>query len=355
MGRRVNRIQRLSGLAISEERRLAGMAAGALYLVAAFTALLLLVLPHVEHGHWQVVVASAAVGLVWGPICLFAIPWERAHPAVSHFSSSMGFPASIAVVAATGGASSPARFYGLFILVYAAYFYSAREAVPYIAAVIAMYAFPLFYDTGAASDGFVAEVVVIAPSYAVLGALLVAGKAVLVALREEARTLALQDSLTGLANRRSLMEHLDRHLGGRRMREGVGLIMLDLDNFKDANTRFGHQAGDRVLAATGEALLGAARESDLVARLGGDEFAVVAFDIDDERLRTLADRLLDAVRAAHAAPAFDGLTVTASAGWALTARDAETVEALVGVADGALRHAKRVGKDHARGPLGLAG
>src|SRR4051812_37939834 len=230
MGPRANRIQRLTGLAISEERVLAGMVAGALYLVAAVTALLLLVLPHVEHDHWQIVVASAAVGLVWGPACLFVIPWERAHPAVSHFSSLLGFPASIAVVAATGGASSPARFYGLFILVYCAYFYSAREAVPYVAAVIAMYAFPLVYDAGAASGGYVTEVVVIAPSYAVLGALLVAGKAVLVDLREEARTLALHDSLTGLANRRSLMEHLDRHLGGRRIRDGVGLVMLDLDN-----------------------------------------------------------------------------------------------------------------------------
>ena len=119
-----NRMLRLSGLAISEERRLAGLVAGGMYLVATATALLLLVLPHVDIGSWQVVVASAAFGLVWGPVCLFVIPWERAHPFVSHFSSSMGFPASIAVVAATGGASSPARFYGLFILVYAAYFYS---------------------------------------------------------------------------------------------------------------------------------------------------------------------------------------------------------------------------------------
>src|SRR3954469_3798841 len=346
-----NRMLRLSGLAISEERRLAGLVAGGMYLVATATALLLLVLPHVDIGSWQIVVASAAFGLVWGPICLFVIPWERARPAVSHFSSSMGFPASIAVVAATGGASSPGRFYGLFILVYAAYFYPAREAGLYTAGVIAMYALPLAYDAGAASGPFLAEVIVIAPLYAVLGALLVAGKAVLVSLREEARTLALRDPLTGLENRRSLMETLDRHLGGRRVRDGIGLIMLDLDNFKDANTRFGHQAGDRVLAATAEGLRGAARDTDVVARLGGDEFAIVAFDIGDEELRTLADRMLDAVRHAHASLAFDGLTLTASAGWARTVRDARSVEELVGVADGALRAAKRIGKDRARGPL----
>src|SRR3954451_24562756 len=177
------RIQRLSGLAISEERRLAGQVAGALYLVAAVTALMLLVLPHVEHDHWQVVVASSAWGVVWGVVCLTLVPWERAHPLVSHFSSTMGFPASIAVVAATGGAASPARFYGLFILVYAAYFYSSREAWPYAVAVVAMYALPLAYDPEATSTGYLAEVVVLVPSYLVLGALLIAGKKVLVSLR----------------------------------------------------------------------------------------------------------------------------------------------------------------------------
>src|SRR3954466_12074564 len=213
-----NRMLRLSGLAISEERRLAGLVAGGMYLVATATALLLLVLPHVDIGSWQVVVASAAFGLVWGPICLFVIPWERAHPFVSHFSSSMGFPASIAVVAATGGASSPARFYGLFILVYAAYFYSPREAVPYIAGVIAMHAVPLFYDGSIGASGALAEFVVMAPTYAVLGGLLIAGKSVMVELRERADQLALRDSLTALANRRALMDTLDRHLGGRRSR-----------------------------------------------------------------------------------------------------------------------------------------
>src|SRR3954451_11041490 len=151
------------GLAISEERRLAGRVAGGMYLVAAFTATVLLFLPRVEPGSPPVVVVTAAFGLVWGVLCLTLVPWERAHPLVSHFSSSMGFPASIAVVAATGGASSPARFYGLFILVYAAYFYSPREAVPYAAAVIAMYALPLAYDAHAPEQGFLAEVVVIGP------------------------------------------------------------------------------------------------------------------------------------------------------------------------------------------------
>src|SRR5947208_11752001 len=123
---------RLGGLTISEERRLAGQAAGLLYLVGAITALTLLTLPHVERSHWPIVVAIAGLGGLWGVACLWLVPWERAPAAISHLSSFAGFPIAIAVVASTGGASSPARFYGLFILVYAAYFYVPREALPYL-------------------------------------------------------------------------------------------------------------------------------------------------------------------------------------------------------------------------------
>src|SRR4051795_845907 len=217
-------LDRLGGLTISEERRLAGHAAGALYLVGAVTALTLLLLPHVERGHWPVVVGIALSGAMWGVACLKLVRWERARPIVSHLSCLAGFPIAITVVASTGGAGSPARFYGLFILVYAAYFYVPREAWPYVVGVIVMHSLPLFYDASAAGRGYVAEFIVMAPSYAVLGGLLIAGKAVLVELRNDANALANRDALTGLANRRALMETLESQLGGRREREHLGLI-----------------------------------------------------------------------------------------------------------------------------------
>ena len=347
-------LNRLGGLAISEERRLAGQMAGALYLLGACTALLLLVLPHAEKVHWQIVVACSMFGFVWGTLCLTVIRWESAPPALSHLSSSMGFPLTVLAVAATGGAESPARFYGLFILVYAAYFYAPREAVPYVVGVIVMHAIPLLYDHGAADTGALAEFVVMAPTYAVLGGFLIAGKAVLVELRERADQLARHDSLSGLANRRALMDTLERHLGGRRSRDGLGLVLLDLDNFKDVNTQFGHQGGDRVIAAAAQGLIDAAREGDVVARLGGDEFAVVATDVDECTVRELADRLVGAVRDAFGALNMPGLKVTASAGYAVTPGDATTVEGLIGVADGAMRTAKLVGKDCAAAPLRIA-
>jgi len=353
MARQRSWLDRLGGLAISEERRLAGRMAGALYLVGAVTALTLLLLPAVPRGHWYVVVACAAFGLAWGTACLTVIKWETASGKLSHFSSSMGFPLTIATVAATGGATSPARFYGLFILVYAAYFYAPREAVPYVAGVVAMHAVPLFYDSHAAGAG-VAEFIVMAPSYMVLGGLLIAGKAVLVELRDHATALAHRDSLTGLANRRALMDALERHVGGRRTEDRLGLVLLDLDNFKDVNTTFGHQGGDRVIAAAAQGLVAAARETDVVARLGGDEFAVVALDVDEHALRELAERLVAAVRGAFDELSMPGLKVTASAGYAAAPLDSRTLEGLIAVADGAMRTAKLVGKDCATPPLRLA-
>src|SRR2546423_6032376 len=354
MTRKRSWISQLGGLAIFEERRLAGIMAGALYLVGAGTAMTLLLLPHVPRGHWPGVVACARFGLVWGTACLTVIDWGPCKPLVSHFSSSMGFPLTIATVAATGGANSPARFYGLFVLVYAAYFYAPREAMPYVAGVVAMHALPLVYDRAAAPGGYVAEFIVMAPSYVVLGGLLIAGKAVLVDLRDRANALAHRDSLTGLANRRALMEELERHVGGRRMRDHLGLVLLDLDNFKDVNTHFGHQGGDRMIVAAAKGLLGAARETDTVARLGGDEFAVVAVDVDAVALRELAERLVAAVRGSVDELRMPGLKVTASAGYAGTPLDANSVEALIAVADGAMRTAKLVGKDCAAAPLRLA-
>jgi diguanylate cyclase (GGDEF)-like protein len=347
-------LDRLGGLAVPEEKRLAGRVAGALYLVGAATALTLLTLPHVERTHPGLVAVIALIGAVWGVACLTVVPWERAPSLVPHLSCAAGFPIAIAVVASTGGATSPARFYGLFILVYAAYFYAPREAVPYVAGVMAMHLVPLFYDASAVKGGFVAELIVLIPSYAVLGGLLIAGKAVLVSLRDHADTLAHRDALTGLANRRALMEALERHVGGRRQREDLGLVLLDLDNFKDANTHFGHQGGDRVIAASAKGLSAAARDTDVVARLGGDEFAVLALDIDESELRELAERLVAAVRDAVAGLGMPGLRLTASAGYACTPRDATDVQGLIAAADGAMRTAKLVGKNCATAPLRVA-
>ena len=114
----------------------------------------------------------------------------------------------------------------------------------------------------------------------------------LVRLRSEERMRheALHDPLTGLANRTLLRDRLD-HALARSAREGIatGVLFVDLDEFKRVNDRFGHAAGDAVLAEVGQRLRAAVRPVDTVARLGGDEFVVVCEAVDeDDRARARA-------------------------------------------------------------------
>src|SRR5436309_11779029 len=178
--------RRLRALEMIEERALGGRLAGTLYLTGAITATSMLALPGVDTRHWRIMLVLAGVGLAWAACCFFVIPWERANPLVSHFSCSLGFPITAVAVASTGGASSPAVFYLLFIVGYCAYFYRRREAVPYLFACIAVHSLPLFYDPTAVQEGLVAQLLILGPTYLLLGFLIVVGKERLVELRDEA-------------------------------------------------------------------------------------------------------------------------------------------------------------------------
>jgi diguanylate cyclase (GGDEF)-like protein/PAS domain S-box-containing protein len=128
------------------------------------------------------------------------------------------------------------------------------------------------------------------------------------ALAEKLRHLALHDPLTGLANRALFLDRLAMALGvpaesvkiealAGRAGPLVAVLYLDLDGFKAVNDRFGHEAGDELLAIVARRLLGSVRPGDIVARFGGDEFTVLLTDLDGvDEARAVADRLLSAVR-----------------------------------------------------------
>lgn len=158
------------------------------------------------------------------------------------------------------------------------------------------------------------------------------------------KELAMRDSLTGLFNRRVFDEMLQ--IEGRRQElMPLSLLMIDLDDFKQINDRFGHQAGDQVLAKFGRILRDNFRGSDLVARYGGEEFAVmlptttstVAFEIA-RRLRT---------RLSETTFVFDNriLRLTASIGIAQSGDALKSATELVRRADQALYRAKKSGKN----------
>ncbi len=126
------------------------------------------------------------------------------------------------------------------------------------------------------------------------------------------RTLALTDSLTGLANRSALLDALDRAIAGqRRHGEAFALIYLDLDGFKAVNDVFGHVVGDRALHAAAQAMRAVARRADLVARIGGDEFAMLLTAPVGTPAVNAAHRVREAVGARMQAL---GWPVTASVG-----------------------------------------
>jgi diguanylate cyclase (GGDEF)-like protein len=157
---------------------------------------------------------------------------------------------------------------------------------------------------------------------------------------------ALVDSLTGLANRRSLEETLRVELArAARFHEPVTIVLADLDDFKRINDTYGHAAGDEVLKAFASALRSTVRESDVAGRWGGEEFALVLTGTDADGGARLADRARRTIEEREVQmPNGDFVTVTASFGVASFPEAAELGEVLA-AADSALYAAKREGKN----------
>lgn len=123
----------------------------------------------------------------------------------------------------------------------------------------------------------------------------------------------LRDPLTGLPNRMLLMDRLGQALSqAQRMDNGVAVLFMDLDHFKEINDKKGHEAGDRTLIAVGRLATSALRSGDTVARLSGDEFAVLCVDCTIARAQEVATRILAFIAPAHAGP--DTPPVAASIG-----------------------------------------
>jgi diguanylate cyclase (GGDEF)-like protein len=159
--------------------------------------------------------------------------------------------------------------------------------------------------------------------------------------RATATQLSLRDALTGLANRRMFDAFLlECFRLAKRHQRPLSLMMLDIDRFKSYNDRYGHPAGDRLLAALGELLSSLARQTDLVARVGGEEFAIVLPETDLAGARVIAERgRAEVEHSRHES------RVTVSIGIAEMRADATECSMLVQEADAALYRAKRAGRN----------
>lgn len=163
------------------------------------------------------------------------------------------------------------------------------------------------------------------------------------AARSAAVELAKTDALTGAANRRHVDEVLSEMLGAGG--PPVGLLLLDIDDFKTVNDRHGHRVGDEVLIEIVGRLKRALRPEDVVARWGGEEFLLLCRAETHEGLRATAERLRAAVCQQPFPTTVGELAITISVGALACRGSTEAADSLIDAADGALLAAKRAGKN----------
>jgi len=162
-------------------------------------------------------------------------------------------------------------------------------------------------------------------------------------------SMALHDALTGLPNRRLLMDRLALAIAhARRNKIAMAVMFLDLDGFKQINDTLGHDAGDMLLSMVADRLVAAVREEDTVARMGGDEFVIGLWELSHaDDVATLVSKVILAVSQPYHIQGHD-VRITASVGVGIYPLHGEEVESLMKSADLALYEAKRAGKNNYR-------
>ena len=170
-------------------------------------------------------------------------------------------------------------------------------------------------------------------------------KAELAQALEQIRQLATHDDLTGLLNRRAMLDRmqLEQH---RSLRSGSPLLIaqLDIDHFKAVNDTHGHAAGDLVLQSFADTVRRNVRDTDVLARWGGEEFVLMLTDSSADHARELLERIRQAVQALEIAHSAGSLQLTVSIGLAQHL-PGDTVEHTLERADQALYRAKALGRN----------
>jgi diguanylate cyclase (GGDEF)-like protein len=240
-------------------------------------------------------------------------------------------------------ASAAYAMYMACVVIAASLFLDTRLIVAHAVLAIGAYAFVLSLLEG--TDGLDAlRITMMAGTVLVLAMVMGGIVGQLRQVLHQLEAAASTDPLTGLLNRRALEEAFDIELArAARGRFDVGVVMLDLDGFKDFNDQHGHQAGDAALERLSHVLTHATRAIDHVGRVGGEEFAILAPESGTAGTLALAERLRRAVEIE-----FSGMGgLTASCGVASYPEDGSDRYALVGAADRALYKAKALGRNRA--------
>ena len=284
--------------------------------------------------HPPTIYLLVALAMVSGTICLL-IPWQRLPRFWLH---PVGMIGSIEVLLSVWFGDPIFDWYYIFVVVFAAYAFPTRREVAFqlgFACLMMLTPSLLGYD---AEDHQIADLVIQVPSLVLTAIVVVALREQLEQGREAYRYLSRHDPLTGVGNYRELRQALVGELGRHaRTNRRFAVILLDLDDFKEINDRFGHLGGDRVLRDVARVLEDSIRPGDTICRHGGDEFSVVAPETSAAEAGSLALRLEEAVPRVVA-----GRTrLSASSGWAIYPDDGESTDMLIAAADDALKREKR--------------
>ena len=169
------------------------------------------------------------------------------------------------------------------------------------------------------------------------------------AARVKLTQLAMTDPLTGLYNRRHFLERAEIEFQrAKRQAHSISFLLMDVDDFKSINDRYGHDAGDAVMIHLAAILPGEVRVFDLVARFGGDEFTIMLVNVHEGQAYEIAERIREIV--AYTPIDFDSqnIKIRLSIGIASFDPKDEDLKMILKRADNALYHAKRHGRNHVR-------
>ncbi len=164
--------------------------------------------------------------------------------------------------------------------------------------------------------------------------------------RHQLEQLLVTDPLTGISNRRHLLEKMQSEIRrSNRSKKSFTVLMVDVDRFKEFNDTHGHIAGDEALKAVADVLKGGMRDIDHVARYGGEEFLVIMPDTDVDGAVRAAERIRVLLAEHSVDVGEESVTLTMSGGIAEFPTDGDSIESLITSADAAMYNAKRAGRD----------
>ncbi|MGI4811310.1 MAG: diguanylate cyclase [Janthinobacterium lividum] len=165
------------------------------------------------------------------------------------------------------------------------------------------------------------------------------------------RRLLTQDHLTGAANRAHFLKSFERsHRLWQQNKQPLSLILIDIDHFKSINDRYGHPVGDLMLQSLTRSCTNILRSDSLFSRLGGEEFAVLLPNTSHDNALATAERLRAAIAAESVIAAGQEIRITASFGYVTADDQANSVDAMIKMADERLYEAKRTGRNRVCGP-----